>query len=107
MPFPVSFVSLDRVYAKTPAIANNAPRIFGHTNSGIACCTFVPKKRYVGSETTLMISVLIARAATALGTVVTATDYMWMGVYAGFFFSRPATRAHVTLIAISFGAALL
>ncbi len=56
---------------------------------------------------TVLISVLIARAATAVGMVVTATDYMWMGVYAGFFFSRSATRAHLTLIAITFGAALL
>jgi diguanylate cyclase (GGDEF)-like protein len=56
---------------------------------------------------TLMIGLLIARAASAVGMVVTATDYMWMAVYAGFFFSRAAARAHVTLIAITFGVALL
>ncbi len=56
---------------------------------------------------TLVISVLIARAATGVSTVVTATDYIWMGVYAAFFFSRATTRAHLALIAVAFGAALL
>jgi diguanylate cyclase (GGDEF)-like protein len=56
---------------------------------------------------TLVISLLIARAATAVGMIVTASDYMWMGVYAAFFFSRAAARAHLALIAAAFGAALL
>jgi GGDEF domain-containing protein len=56
---------------------------------------------------TLAISVLIARAATGVSTVVTATDYIWMGVYVSFFFSRTAARLHLTLIAVSFGVALL
>jgi len=56
---------------------------------------------------TLAISVLIARAATGVSTVVTATDYIWMGVYVSFFFSRTAARLHLTLIAAAFGAALL
>lgn len=56
---------------------------------------------------TLLISVLIARAATGVSTVVTATDYIWMGVYAAFFFSRGAARAHMALIGVGFGAALL
>jgi GGDEF domain-containing protein len=56
---------------------------------------------------TLGISVLIARAATGVSTVVTATDYIWMGVYVSFFFSRTAARLHLGLIAIAFGAALL
>jgi GGDEF domain-containing protein len=56
---------------------------------------------------TLVISVLIARAATAVGMVVTASDYMWMGVYAAFFFSRAAARAHIALMAAAFGVALL
>jgi diguanylate cyclase (GGDEF)-like protein len=56
---------------------------------------------------TLVISVLIARSATAVGMVVTASDYIWMGVYAAFFFSRAAARAHIALIAAAFGAALL
>ncbi len=56
---------------------------------------------------TLAISVLIARAATGVSTVVTATDYIWMGVYVSFFFSRTAARLHLALIAAAFGAALL
>jgi diguanylate cyclase (GGDEF)-like protein len=56
---------------------------------------------------TVVISLLIARAATAVGMIVTASDYMWMGVYAAFFFSRGAARAHLALIAVSFGIALL
>ena len=35
-----------------------------------------------------LITVLIARSATGVGMIVTACDYMWMGVYAAFFFSR-------------------
>jgi diguanylate cyclase (GGDEF)-like protein len=56
---------------------------------------------------TLLISLLVAQAATGVGMIVTASDYMWIGVYAAFFFSRPAARAHLALIAIGFGAALL
>ena len=56
---------------------------------------------------TALISVLIARSATGVGMIVTACDYMWMGVYAAFFFSRPAARAHTALIAVAFGVALL
>jgi GGDEF domain-containing protein len=56
---------------------------------------------------TLIISVLIARSATEVGMVVTASDYVWMGVYAAFFFSRAAARAHVALMAAAFGVALL
>jgi diguanylate cyclase (GGDEF)-like protein len=56
---------------------------------------------------TLGISLLIARAATGVSTIVTATDYIWMGVYVSFFFRRIAARAHLALIAVSFGVALL
>jgi len=56
---------------------------------------------------TLAISVLIAQAATGVSTVVTATDYIWMGVYVSFFFPRIAARAHLALIAVAFGVALL
>ena len=56
---------------------------------------------------TLLISLLIARSATGFGMIITACDYMWMGVYAAFFFSRAAARAHTALIAVAFGAALL
>jgi diguanylate cyclase (GGDEF)-like protein len=56
---------------------------------------------------TLLISLLIARSATGVGLVVMACDSMWMGVYAAFFFSRRAARAHTALIAAGFGAALL
>jgi diguanylate cyclase (GGDEF)-like protein len=55
---------------------------------------------------TTLISVLIARSATGVGMVVTATDYMWIAVYAAFFFSRRAARAHMALIAVAFGTAL-
>jgi diguanylate cyclase (GGDEF)-like protein len=50
---------------------------------------------------------LIVRAATGVGMVVSATDYMWMAVYTAFFFSRAAARAYLLLIAVLFGAALL
>ena len=56
---------------------------------------------------TALISVLIARSATGVGMVVTACDYMWMGVYAAFFFSRAAARAHTALIAVAFLGALV
>jgi GGDEF domain-containing protein len=56
---------------------------------------------------TLAISVLIARAATGVSTVVTATDYIWMGVYVSFFFSPIAARLHLAWIAIAFGGALV
>ena len=56
---------------------------------------------------TALISVLIARSATGVGMIVIACDYMWMGVYAAFFFSRQAARAHTALIAVAFGVALL
>jgi diguanylate cyclase (GGDEF)-like protein len=56
---------------------------------------------------TLLISVLIARSASGVGMIVTACDYMWMGVYAAFFFSRAAARAHTAVIAAAFAAALL
>jgi GGDEF domain-containing protein len=56
---------------------------------------------------TLAISALIARAATGVSTVVTATDYIWLGVYVSFFFSRTAARLHLALIAVGFGVALL
>ena len=56
---------------------------------------------------TLAISVLIARAATGVSTVVTATDYIWMGVYVSFFFSRTAARLHLGLIAAAFAVALV
>jgi GGDEF domain-containing protein len=56
---------------------------------------------------TVLISVLIARSATDVGMIVTACDYIWMGVYAAFFFSRGAARAHTALIAVAFLVALL
>jgi GGDEF domain-containing protein len=56
---------------------------------------------------TLAISVLIARAATGVSTVVTATDYIWMGAYVSFFFPPIAARAQLALIAVTFGVALL
>jgi diguanylate cyclase (GGDEF)-like protein len=56
---------------------------------------------------TVLISVLIARSATNVGMIVTACDFMWMGVYAAFFFSRAAARAHTALIAVAFLVALL
>jgi diguanylate cyclase (GGDEF)-like protein len=55
----------------------------------------------------VVISVLIARSATPVGMIVTASDYLWIGVYAAFFFTRAAARAHMTFIAAAFGAALL
>ena len=55
----------------------------------------------------LAITLVIAKAATAVGMVVSATDYMWMAVYTAFFFSRAAARAYLASIAVLFGAALL
>ena len=53
------------------------------------------------------ITLLVAKAATGVGMVVSATDYMWMAVYTAFFFSRVAARAYLALITVLFGAALL
>ena len=55
---------------------------------------------------TVLVSLLIARAATGVGMIVTASDYMWIAAYAAFFFSPRAARAHMVLIAAAFGAAL-
>ncbi|HEY7122151.1 MAG TPA: GGDEF domain-containing protein [Solirubrobacterales bacterium] len=56
---------------------------------------------------TLIISVLVASAATSVGMVITASDYLWMAVYAAFFFSPRAARAQVALIAVAFAGALI
>jgi diguanylate cyclase (GGDEF)-like protein len=56
---------------------------------------------------TLVVSLLVARAATGVGSVVTAADYLWMAVYAAFFLSRAGARAQLALIAVAYGAALL
>ena len=56
---------------------------------------------------TLGISVLVSQSATGLGMVVTACAYLWISVYAAFFFSRREARAQMALIATGFGAALL
>ena len=56
---------------------------------------------------TLAISLVISQSATALGVVVVAGGYLWISIYAGFFFSRQAARAHMGLIAIAFAGALL
>jgi diguanylate cyclase (GGDEF)-like protein len=53
------------------------------------------------------IGVAVSEAGTALGMVVTAGAYLWICVYAGFFFSLPAARLHMAWIAITFGLALL
>jgi diguanylate cyclase (GGDEF)-like protein len=55
----------------------------------------------------LITSLLILRSATGLGMIVTACTYLWIGVYVGFFFSPLAARAHMALIGVAFGAALL
>jgi len=56
---------------------------------------------------TLGTSLLISQSATGLGMVVTACGYLWICVYAAFFFSRREARAQMALIALSFGLALL
>jgi len=56
---------------------------------------------------TLGTSLLISQSATGLGMVVTACGYLWICVYAAFFFSRREARAQMALIAASFGLALL
>jgi diguanylate cyclase (GGDEF)-like protein len=93
---PVELFRLVAVLALAGAVVlwslgSRAPRWFLH---------------FVVAGATLMIAVLIAKAATAVSTVVTATDYIWVGVYVSFFFSRTAARLHLGLIAASFGVAL-
>jgi diguanylate cyclase (GGDEF)-like protein len=55
---------------------------------------------------TVAISIAVSQTATGLGMVVTATAYLWIAIYTGLFFSRPAARWHMVLIAVGFGAAL-
>ncbi len=56
---------------------------------------------------TLLVSLLIARAATGVGMIVTASDYMWIAVVRGvLLLASGAARAHMALIAAAFGAAL-
>jgi diguanylate cyclase (GGDEF)-like protein len=56
---------------------------------------------------TLIISVLVASAATSVGMVITASDYLWMAVYAAFFLSPRAARAQLGLIGVAFAGALI
>src|SRR4051812_30144544 len=56
---------------------------------------------------TLGTSLLVSQSATGLGMVVTACAYLWICVYAAFFFSRREARAQMALIATTFGLALL
>ena len=56
---------------------------------------------------TVGISIIISQSFTAVGMMVTATAYLWICIYTGFFFSLPAARAHTALIAVAFGVALL
>jgi diguanylate cyclase (GGDEF)-like protein len=56
---------------------------------------------------TLGISLTISQLVTGTGMAATALAYLWIAIYAGFFFSRQAARVHMALIAICFGSALL
>ena len=56
---------------------------------------------------TLGISFAVSQTATALGMIVTAGAYLWVCIYTGVFFPLRAARAHMALIAVMFGAALL
>ena len=56
---------------------------------------------------TIGISLTISQMVTGVGIVVTACAYLWIAIYAGFFFSRSAARVHMGLIASGFGVALL
>jgi diguanylate cyclase (GGDEF)-like protein len=56
---------------------------------------------------TVGISVTISQMVTGVGMIVTACAYLWIAIYAGFFFSRRAARIHMGLIAVGFGVALL
>jgi diguanylate cyclase (GGDEF)-like protein len=53
------------------------------------------------------IAFVVSQSATALGMIITASAYLWVCVYAGFFFPLRAVRAHMAWIAITFGAAIL
>jgi diguanylate cyclase (GGDEF)-like protein len=53
------------------------------------------------------IAVVVSQSASALDMFVAAGAYLWICVYAGFFFSLPAVRAHMAWIAVTFGAAIL
>ena len=56
---------------------------------------------------TIAISFAVSQTATALGMVVTSAAYLWVCIFTGLFFSLPAARAHMALIAVTFGAALV
>jgi diguanylate cyclase (GGDEF)-like protein len=56
---------------------------------------------------TIGISIAVSQTATGLGMVVTSAAYLWVCIYTGLFFSRPAARLHMALIAVGFGAALM
>ncbi len=61
----------------------------------------------LAAAATLTISLIVWQSATAVGEIVAAFCYFWLCVYMGFFFTLPEMRAHVVLIATSFGIALL
>jgi diguanylate cyclase (GGDEF)-like protein len=53
------------------------------------------------------VSAVVGVAATGAGAAGTALGYMWVGIYAAFFFSRVIARFYVSLNALAFGAAVL
>lgn len=59
------------------------------------------------AATTVTASVLVALAATEAGTVLAAFAYPWIAVYCAHFFRPRAVVAHLTLISVGYGAALL
>ncbi|HST93011.1 MAG TPA: GGDEF domain-containing protein [Brevundimonas sp.] len=61
----------------------------------------------LAAVSTLTISLIVWHSATAVGEIVAAFCYFWLCVYMGFFFTLPETRAHMALIGVAFGAALL
>lgn len=56
---------------------------------------------------TIAMSVIIAKATTGAGEMITAFAYVWICVYVGQFFAPRWTRAYAALVSLAFGAGLL
>lgn len=97
---PAAPVQLDLVAALWSGLAAVTVWRFGSRLPGFAF--------HVGAAVgTVLISAIIANAATGAGVVITSFGYLCIALYAAHFFPRAALYAHLVLISAAFGAALL
>jgi diguanylate cyclase (GGDEF)-like protein len=80
---------------------------------GVALVVLVLRTRgtavlHLGTAAVLVgVTAVVAVAATPAGATGTAVGYVWVPLYAGFFFRRCTARAYVTAVAVAFAGALV